>query len=116
MLLGVAALEVGIKQFIAAAVPDATWLVEEAPSPSIERMLKEYLPRLPPQAMAPPDDVLKIVRKAVGARNRLVHSGKSNFSYATLELSLTTIRDLLWKLDADRGFAWAADHLQSRML
>jgi len=116
MLLGVAALEVGIKQFISAAVPDSTWLVEEAPSPPIERMLKEYLPRLPPQGKAPPDDVLKIVRTAVQARNRVVHSGKANFSYETLEASLATIRDLLWKLDAERGFAWATDHLETGML
>ncbi len=110
MLLGVAALEVGIKHFISAAVPDATWLAEEAPTPPLERILREYLPRLPPKGEPPTKDVIDVVKKAVSLRNRLTHSGQASFSYDTLETSLVTIRDLLWKLDADRGFAWAADH------
>ncbi|MCW2996849.1 MAG: hypothetical protein JWN65_398 [Solirubrobacterales bacterium] len=110
MLLGVAALEVGVKHFISAAVPEATWLVQEAPSPPIEAILVHYLPSLPAGGESPGDDAIRVVRKAIHVRNRLVHSGCSNFTYETLETSLVAVRALLWKLDADRGFGWAKDH------
>src|SRR5918992_486833 len=35
------------KNFVAELVPDAEWLVEEAPTPPLVSMLKNYLPKLP---------------------------------------------------------------------
>src|SRR5438270_11607402 len=46
LLIGMAALEIGIKEYIAECVPDAAWLAENAPTPPIVNMLTDYLPTL----------------------------------------------------------------------
>jgi hypothetical protein len=47
LLLGIAAAEVGFKQHVARMLPEAAWLVENVPSPPLERMLADYFPTLP---------------------------------------------------------------------
>ena len=64
LVLAVAAAEVGVKECVGVLVPDAEWLVETLASPPIERMLREYLPRLPAReefsrgVLPPPEDIL----------------------------------------------------------
>jgi hypothetical protein len=54
LLIGVTALEVGVKQYIGACVPEAAWLADHAPSPPTLTMLNDYLPKLPPPREARP--------------------------------------------------------------
>ncbi len=46
LVLGVAALEAGVKQFVQELVPDTSWLLENLPSPPMEKILKTYLPSI----------------------------------------------------------------------
>jgi len=110
LLIGVAALEVGIKQYIASCVPEAKWLAEEAPSPPVVPMLKTYLPTLTSPAgetTSPPDkahhDALVV---GVGLRNKLTHVGQ-DVTRERVFKTLRAIRDVLWQLDAARGHRWA---------
>lgn len=114
-LIGMTALEVGTKQHISACVPDAAWLVENVPSPPLLKLLTDYLPTLPPpeggKALDPfPDDLLKVLKKAVTKRNELAHAGAS-VGRKQLRQTLRAVRNVLWTLDEACGFAWASDYV-----
>jgi hypothetical protein len=50
LVIGIAAVETGFKDCVSTLVPDADWLVQNLPSPPLNRMLLEYLPQLPVKA------------------------------------------------------------------
>jgi hypothetical protein len=50
LAIGMAAAEIGVKDLIASLVPYSRWLVKEMPSPSVVKILREYLPILPVRA------------------------------------------------------------------
>jgi hypothetical protein len=117
IVIGIAALEVGLKECIAELVPAAEWLVERSPSPPVVMMLREYLPKLPArqriadQVKAPPDALLKTLEKGVHLRNQIAHVGDTVPDYDTVEEILRAVKDVLWLLDYYRGYAWALEHL-----
>jgi hypothetical protein len=121
-VIGVAALEVGVKQCIGRLAPDAVWLIETGPSPSIDKILSKYLPQLtkrldiPEKTRVIPRRILKEVQDALGRRNKLVHVGGKPPTYdaPTFEetrVLLNTVRDLLWILDYYCGFGWAINRV-----
>lgn len=113
LLIGMASLEVGVKQHIAAIVPDATWLLDEPPAPPVHRLLDEYIPMLPTLSGLPPwkldAAVHKRIRSAQHLRNRVAHAGRGTVDYKGLKQTLETVRSVLITLDVYRGFLWAAD-------
>jgi hypothetical protein len=114
LLLAIAALEVGVKEYITACVPDAEWLALNLPSPPVAKMLAEYLPTLTPpdgDGLAEPDtETLAVLRKANDVRNRLAHRG-SDVPAETLEPTLRAVRNVLWTLDVALGHEWAKGHM-----
>lgn len=86
LVIAVAAVETGFKHLVADLVPDAAWLVAEAPSPPIVRMLVRYLPLLPTRAridgvvLPPPKYARTLLEEAVKDRNDVVHSGLVDMS------------------------------------
>lgn len=116
LILGVAAAEVGVKQFIFDLLPTSQWLLENTPSPPLVNILAEYLPTLPVRLkindeVRIPETMLKDLRKAVSMRNKIVHVGSEYPPKDTVKNKLNTIRDLLWLLDYYRGFQWAINNL-----
>ncbi len=111
VLIGLSALETGVKQFVSGRVPDASWLVEESQAPPIVRMLTEYLPKLLDSdgaSFRPPEgQVLNTLKKGVRLRNRVAHLGYSDFREDTVEDVLDAVESMLWRLDAAAGFSWA---------
>jgi hypothetical protein len=110
-----AALEIGIKEYIAACAPDAAWLAENAPTPPVVNMLTEYLPTVPPVAGGhafPPldDEWIKVLKVGVTLRNALAHRGEQ-ISSDRLDKTLRAVRNVLWTLDAARGMSWAAEYV-----
>jgi hypothetical protein len=119
LLLGVTALEIGIKEYIAACVPDAEWLALESPSPPVVRMLTEYLPKLKAPEEGPglgelDKDTLDALKAAVQVRNRLAHRGVEVESDRLLR-TLRAIRNVLWSLDVALGQLWAESYLLSSL-
>jgi hypothetical protein len=115
ILIGIAALEVGIKQYAIACVPGAAWLLEEAPAPPILRMLTEFLPNLtPPESgarfEAPDEATMGTIRKGVRIRNEVTHKGVTQVKPDTVREVLSAIRRLLWRLDAAAGADWGRHH------
>lgn len=114
LVIAVAAAEVGIKQLIAALVPDARWLVEELPSPPLVAMMKDYLKELPIRAdVAParrsPKHLRKLLHGAVEARNQVVHRGAT--PAVSLRETLAGVREFLYLLDFYGGQPWAVSRL-----
>jgi hypothetical protein len=121
LVIGIAALEVGLKECVADLAPDTAWLVQETPTPPVVKMLVEYVPTLPARwrisgrVASPPEAALKTVRDAVHARNRLIHRGVFQTSISDLNDTLTTVRDVLYLLDVYRGRPWALNCISVSM-
>lgn len=117
IVIGVAALEVGIKAFISQASPSVQWLISNAPSPPIKRLLAEFLPSLETPAtlegkvVAPPKSILDLVEKAVVTRDRAANASAEDVTHDSLEEMLVAIRDVLWLLDFYGGASWAVSHV-----
>lgn len=118
LLIGVSALEVGFKALVADLVPNAGWLVEEAPTPPVVRMLKLYLPKLPVRlsiggrVLSPPTPILDELEKAIHARNKVTHAGGEPLAGESLVRKLRAVEDVLWLLDYYAGREWALRHLR----
>lgn len=46
LILAVTSIETGVKNCVSRLVPEATWLVENAPTPPVVNMLRDFLPKL----------------------------------------------------------------------
>jgi len=117
VVLGIAAAESAIKEFISSKVPNAQWLIENLPSPPIVKMYKDYLPKFLNESQVDElndllnDGVVETVRKGVNIRNQIVHLGRASLKYDTVEESLIAVRDLLWFLDYCNGNEWAKAYI-----
>ncbi|HEX6751912.1 MAG TPA: hypothetical protein VF092_31750 [Longimicrobium sp.] len=116
LVIGVAALEIGLKECIADLVPAAEWLAMNAPTPPVVKMLRKYLPTLPVRlgfdgkALIPPK-LLKVLDEGVELRNQVAHSGNGELTFLLLEEVLLAVRDVLWLLDYYRGREWAINYV-----
>lgn len=113
LLVGVSALEIGVKQFLVARLPEARWLVEHLQSPPVKRLLVEFLPQVDSaihgdqKCAVPPPEAIQQIEQAVGARNRLIHvTGKAPAS-ETVARWLDYIESVLRHLDWQLGYQWA---------
>jgi hypothetical protein len=114
LLIGMAALEIGVKHYIAACVPAATWLVENVPSPPIAQIIQSYLPSLDPPGGSRidrfDDKTIQAIRTATTKRNELAHRGVQ-MPHDLLLRTLRVVRNVLWTLDVARGHSWAAEYV-----
>jgi len=119
LVVAIAAAEIGAKQCISALVPDAQWMIENAPSPPLVEMLRSYLPHLAAKfkvdgaALAPPEGILETLRNGVSIRNKIVHVKPPRLTYETLEEVLLAVHDVLWILDYYVGFEWAWNQVRT---
>jgi hypothetical protein len=113
LLIGIAALETGFKEFVARLAPDAAWLVENAPTPPLMSMFKHYLPQLPcklsigGKVLPPPNKIMGILDSGVQLRNKVAHGREKEVNADKLDELLNAIRDLLYLFDYYGGQAWA---------
>ena len=118
LVVGVAALEVGVKMLVSTLVPGTTWLMEEAPSPPVEKMIREYLPTLDiacqlpgTSGMVPTEELIKEIKKAVKLRNELVHTGYATIDPVWLDLWLRLCQSLLFTFECFGGQVWAGQEV-----
>lgn len=119
LVIGVSAAEVGMKYLIAALVPQVQGLVEELPSPPLDKMMAHVLPDLPIKADVDPKrrspKHLRVKMKAaVEARNRVVHRGATPDVF--LRDTLGSIREFLYLLDYYNGHVWALTKLSNETI
>jgi len=118
LIVGIAALEVGFKNFVSELVPQTQWLLENLPSPPIHKMLKEYLPKIQTrntingEVLSPPSRVMEIIRNGVNKRNTAAHVGTATVTYDEVNEILLAVLDVLWMLDYYRGLNWALENMR----
>lgn len=122
LIIGMAAAEVGIKQTIAALVPNTEWLVENVPSPPLTKLVKDYLVSLPTKlkiangVVPPPSSIRGALHKGVELRNKTAHIGQAAPPKDDLESILLAVRDLLYLLDYYCGFKWSLSNVRPETL
>jgi len=123
LVIGVAALEVGVKQCIADLAPDTDWLLSNLPSPPVVDLLCDYIPTLKPKVnikggkmLQPPKAIRRTLRQAVEARNKLVHRSGETLKDLNLDEVLNTIRDVLFLLEFYRGYEWGWQRMRGDIL
>jgi hypothetical protein len=118
LIIGIAAVEVGVKQYVSTVLPQAQWLVDHLPSPPVVPILEEYVPKLASegaskvQQLLIPQELLQTLKKGVKLRNDLVHSSARAPSHGTLQEVLGAVEDVLWILDYLCGFDWALQYVR----
>ena len=134
LVIGVAAVEIGVRQFFAEfATPFPRKLLSERQSVPVPKLLSEYFPVLCsereefavkklPNAI-PSKEIINPIRLASEHRNTVVHAPPTQpKSHRKLEnwldagglgIALNAISDLLWLLDYYRGYYWALEHVGS---
>ena len=108
-IMAITAAEVALKSLIVMKMPDAGWLVENIPSPPIVSIATEYIPALTGERL--PEGIVDDLKVGVNLRNKLVHSGKANVSPERLERTCSSVRRLLYWIDALSGNEWAREFL-----
>lgn len=117
LVIGVAAAEVGFKKLVGSLVPRAQWLMDEVQTPSLEKMLRKFLPILPVKcrfqgkSIRPPNVLLNKLGNAIECRNKLVHAGQPPPSGNELATMLRAVSDLLWICDLYSGHDWAHKYI-----
>jgi hypothetical protein len=109
LLLAVAAAEVGFKELVIDLVPEVRYLTLNVQSPPLVRLLKNSLPELPVRqgtATPAPQELRKVIEKAVEARNELAHQGKFDRLNVDLDEVLDAVRSVLHQFAYYRGFTW----------
>jgi hypothetical protein len=122
LLMGIVAAEVGFKHYASQLAPDTRWLMEELPSPPLEKMLRDFFPRIPAKNRFGGRDphvpmaIQEQLKKGVTVRNKVTHRGEDALSHASLKEVLLAVKDLLWLLDFHSGSGWALAHVRPETL
>jgi hypothetical protein len=118
LVLGMAALETGLKSTFCELNEALRWILEHLPSPPVDKLLREYVPqiaarnRLHGKVLRPPNNVISAIKSGIEQRNRLVHGRQDLLSCEQVTSFLLAVRDTLYLMDFYRGHQWALDHLR----
>lgn len=135
LIMSVAALEAAAKRCISELIPQTTWLLDNMPSPSVFKILRDYIPTLPARNLINgkvviPKAIRSCIQDGVEIRNKIIHVGeipekeqeskgytryRQNLRRETYSL-LFAIRDMVWLLDYYQGQAWALDYVRKSTL
>lgn len=115
LLIAVSATEAGVKQTITTLQPQTKWLIENAPSPDVIKLYRDYIHgKLLPDRKEidiPKNTILEPLRKLIQMRNILAHGGSCNIDKNCLNDSLRVVENFLWILDYHQGNTWASKYI-----
>ena len=109
LLIGVSALETGLKDYTRSRIPYSEILLEDMPSPPVENMVQKVIPALDKaQDISTPHFPLSkndsdLLMKWVLQRNRVTHGAQKTVETKELIKFLQFARTLLYKLDVCSG-------------
>ena len=113
LVMGIAAIETGVKEFITQVAPQTAWLLRNVPSPPLHKILRDYLPTLTSAAagyvkVPPlPKEWRGTFHDAVELRNNIVHGRTVGADDQLIENLLRTAYEFLYFLDYHGGHEWA---------
>ena len=111
LLILCSALETAVKQHISFVVPKSAWLVREAPTPPVFKILQKYFPDIIQEESirsnwAGLSKVFNVCKDLIEKRNLVAHRG--NFEGAEkLKEYIDCVRDVLYIIDVLEGNEWA---------
>ena len=117
-VLAIAAAEVGIKTFAAKGSQSEAWLITEMQSPSLLRLIRDYLPlRVEAEKWSDvstpvPKAMRRTLQDGAETRNRIVHQGATTPAYNDVVELLQTVNDFLYLLDWFSGHEWVWVHIR----
>jgi hypothetical protein len=117
VVLGAAAAETAAKEAIHRLLPAAAYLIDELPSPPVDKLVAKYLPELGTRSalnlvlLPPPKPVMRSLKWLIETRNRVVHNREQSHRFPELLGALVHVRDLMWVLDCYCGHDWAFANL-----
>lgn len=122
LILAISSIEVSLKYLIERVAPDAAWLMKNLQSPPIEKIFREYLPKLAINnkvkevSIALTEETLMSIKKWVGIRNQLTHLGTKSLSGDELNEMLLTVKDILHIIDFYSGHRWSINYVRESTL
>lgn len=93
-VIAVSAFEVAVKYLIKNHLPDTEWLIDEVPSPPIEKIVRDFFPRLIP-GFTFSENQVNDLKSTILIRNKLVHSGRIGNKRETLFKLINFINDFI---------------------
>lgn len=123
MVMIMAAIEVGTKEFLAAASPATSWLVRNLPSPPIDNILRKAIPEpreginsTDLSAFHVPVHLVHKIKHGVEQRNATIHRGIQVDPMSFIDELEDAASELLYLLDRFRGHVWAEAYLSPETL
>jgi hypothetical protein len=122
LVVGIAALETALKTTICELHEPCRWILENLPSPPVEKILREYVQQLPARnelngkVQRPPTALITLISKGIKQRNNLVHGREEVPDLQELKRLLEAIRDVLYLLDYYRGHGWAVERIRPEVV
>ncbi|WP_077338704.1 hypothetical protein [Pseudocolwellia agarivorans] len=119
LIMGIASVEVRLKDLISSRSPSSEWLIKSIPSPPIPKIISNYLPELFDEYK---DEILAfkktnhciLICKQIEKRNITSHTGELPQSIVIHEL-LYSVEQFLWFCDFLSGFEWAREYFDEEV-
>jgi len=121
LLISVSAAEAAIKRCITFLNPETKWLIENAASPDIITLYRDYIHAtlLKTDELRslniPRETILVPLRKIIHMRNILAHGGMCSIKEDELGEKFRVISNLLWIIDLYMGNEWASRHIDDEV-
>lgn len=122
ILMMTSALETGIKTHISKLSPDTAWLLENLPSPPIDKIFKNYMPLLYEKCGRTIEfqqelkSLTKQIKEIIEVRNKIAHTGKLPENIGNIYEMLQSVFDILYLLDLLDGNQWAKELVSSKLM
>lgn len=121
LIMGVASVEVRLKDLISARSPSSEWLIKSIPSPPITKIISNYLPELFDDYR---NEILafkktkhfKLIDKQIVNRNITSHTGAEVSQDIIIYELLDSVEQFLWFCDFLSGFEWAKEYFDEEIL
>ena len=121
LIMGIASVEVRLKDLISARSPSSEWLIKSIPSPPITKIISNYLPELFDDYRS---EILafkktkhfKLIYKQIENRNITSHTGAEVSQGIIIYELLDSVEQFLWFCDFLSGFEWAKEYLDEEVL
>ena len=119
LLMAATAVETAVKDHIGRLRPDTQWILQNLPSPPIEKILRKYIPEMHEGHAAISNwSLLSPLWTACGklfsARNDTAHKGVEADARA-VQQHMETATDILYILDVLSGQNWARSRVSSQL-
>lgn len=124
LIMGIAAVEVRLKDLISARSPSSEWLIKSIPSPPVMTIISKYLPELFTQDYSIVDAIKKFKKtkhyrnldKQIKNRNATSHSGAKGPQQNIIDELLESVEQFLWFCDFLSGFEWAEEYFDDEII